>query len=83
MNYAVGYFVFYYPMHDAHSRPVRNVLHVSLAIFVNSPDINKCDRNVSGYVCNRGSPSGERDTASPRGRYGERPQRDSCLKIHM
>ncbi len=23
-------------------------------------------RNVSGYVCNRGSPSGERDTASPR-----------------
>ncbi len=33
--------------------------------------------NVSGYVCNHGSPSGERDTASPRGRYGERPQRDS------
>ncbi len=32
---------------------------------------------VSGYVCNHGSPSGERDTASPRGRYGERPQRDS------
>ncbi len=32
--------------------------------------------NVSGYVCNHGSPSGERDTASPRGRYGERPQRD-------
>ncbi len=27
---------------------------------------------VSGYVCNHGSPSGERDTASPRGRYGER-----------
>ncbi len=39
--------------------------------------------NVSGYVCNHGSPSGERDTASPRGRYGERHQRDSCLKIHM
>ncbi len=39
--------------------------------------------NVSGYVCNHGSPSGERDTASPRGRYGERLQRDSCLKIHM
>ncbi len=38
---------------------------------------------VSGYVCNHGSPNGERDTASPRGRYGERPQRDSCLKIHM
>ncbi len=28
--------------------------------------------NVSGYVCNYGSPNGERDTASPRGRYGER-----------
>ncbi len=40
-------------------------------------------QNVSGYVCNHGSPSGERDTASPRGRYGERLQRDSCLKIHM
>ncbi len=38
---------------------------------------------ISGYVCNHGSPNGERDTASPRGRYGERPQRDSCLKIHM
>ncbi len=38
---------------------------------------------VSGYVCNHGSLSGERDTVSPRGRYGERLQRDSCLKIHM
>ncbi len=37
-------------------------------------------KNVSGYVCNHGSPSGERDTASSRGRYGERRQRDSCLK---
>ncbi len=36
--------------------------------------------NVSGYVCNHGSPSGERDTASPRGRYGERPQRDSVWR---
>ncbi len=35
------------------------------------------------YVCNHGSPNGERDTASPRGRYGEHPQRDSCLKIHI
>ncbi len=35
---------------------------------------------VSGYVCNHGSPSGERDTASPRGRYGERRQRDPCMK---
>ncbi len=30
-----------------------------------------------------GSPSWELWTASPRGRYGERLQRDSCLKIHM
>ncbi len=37
-------------------------------------------QNVSGYVCNHGSPSGERDTASPRGRYGERPQRDSVWR---
>ncbi len=36
--------------------------------------------NVSGYVCNHGSQSGERDTASPRGRYGERRQCDPCLK---
>ncbi len=27
---------------------------------------------ISGYVCDHGSPSGKRDTASPRGRYGER-----------
>ncbi len=26
-----------------------------------------------GYICNHGSPSGERDTASPRGRYGGTP----------
>ncbi len=44
---------------------------------------SQCKKNVSGYVCNHGSPNGERDTASPRGRYGERPQRDSCLKIHI
>ncbi len=37
-------------------------------------------KNVSGYICNHGSPSGERDTASPRGRYGEHRQRDPCLK---
>ncbi len=35
---------------------------------------------VSGYVCNHGSPSGEQDTVSPRGRYGESRQCDSCLK---
>ncbi len=39
-----------------------------------------CHENVSGYVCNHGSPSGERDTASPRGRYGGRPQRDSVWR---
>ncbi len=38
------------------------------------------EKNVSGYVCNHGSPSRERDTASPRGRYGERPQRDSVWR---
>ncbi len=32
--------------------------------------------NVSGYICNHGSLSGERDTAYPRGRYGECRQRD-------
>ncbi len=37
-------------------------------------------KNVSGYVCNHGFPNGERDTASPRGRYGERPQRDSVWR---
>ncbi len=42
--------------------------------------INQFSKNVSGYVCNRGSPSGEQDTASPRGRYGECRQRDPCLK---
>ncbi len=50
---------------------------IPLNVAINSQE------NVSGYVCNHGSPSGERDTASPRGRYGERLQRDSCLKIHM
>ncbi len=54
-----------------------------------SKNLEKCfhkilsSKNVSGYVCNHGSPSGERDTASPRGHYGERLQRDSCLKKHM
>ncbi len=41
---------------------------------------NYYKENVSGYVSNNGSPSGERDTASPRGRYGERPQRDSVWR---
>ncbi len=30
-------------------------------------------KNVSGYVCNHGSLNGERDTGSPRGRYGGTP----------
>ncbi len=34
--------------------------------------LKKITKIVSGYVCNHGSPNGERDTASPRGRYGER-----------
>ncbi len=50
-------------------------LHLCIMIHINH--INK---NVSGYVCNHGSLSGERDTASPRGRYGERRQHDPCLK---
>ncbi len=45
-----------------------------------SSDPHHALENVSGYVCNHGSPSGERDTASPRGRYGERPQRDSVWR---
>ncbi|KAI2644008.1 NLR family CARD domain-containing protein 3 [Labeo rohita] len=35
---------------------------------------------VSGYVCNPGSLRREQDTASSRGRYGERHLRDPCLK---
>ncbi len=46
-------------------------------IFCSTPFGTKITEIVSGYVCNHGSPSGEQDTASPRGRYGERPQRDS------
>ncbi len=47
-------------------------------LFLESPVHFLCLMEiVSGYVCNHGSPNGERDTASPRGRYGERPQRDS------
>ncbi len=38
------------------------------------------NENVSGYLCNNGSQSGERDTASSRGRFEERRQRDPCLK---
>ncbi len=61
---------------------------VVIGIFVN----NKCFgilKNVSGYICNHGSPSGERDTASPswelrnaspRGRYGERYTHAAMLR---
>ncbi len=54
-----------------------------------SCDVTVCDadvvyknteRHVSVYLCNHGSLNRERDTASPRGHYGERLQRDSCLK---
>ncbi len=51
-----------------------DVKHIHLVLLVVTKEI------VSGYVCNHGSPSGERDTASPRGRYGERPQRDSVWR---
>ncbi len=37
-------------------------------------------KNIAGI---RSSPSWELRTASPRGHYGERLQRDSCLKKHM
>ncbi len=50
---------------------------IFIAKVITNPNLHK---NLSGYVCNHGSPSGERDTASPRGRYGERRQRDPCLK---
>ncbi len=42
----------------------------------------KLDLQIQHRI-NLGSPPWELRTASPRGRYGERPQRDSCLKIHM
>ncbi len=38
------------------------------------------EENVSGYISKHGSLNRERDIASPIGRYGERLQRDSCLK---
>ncbi len=57
------------------------VLHYKIKIW---PKYQIClslkKKIVSGYVCNHGSPSGERDTASPGGRYGERPQRDSVWR---
>ncbi len=52
-------------------------LLLSFSPKFHSKSPGKLTQIVSGYVCNHGSPSGERDTASPRGRYGERPQRDS------
>ncbi len=58
----------------------RTLYGISMAknhIFFQAAKDTPFNENVSGYVCNHGSPSGERDTASPRGRYGERPQRDS------
>ncbi len=61
-----------------------DALHIGRNISWNCYDYGlQMMKTVSGYVCNHGSPSGERDTASPRGHYGERLQRDSCLKKHM
>ncbi len=51
----------------------------NIAGIINAP----LSENVSGYVCNHGSPNGERDTASPRGRYGGTPSAWLGLKIHM
>ncbi len=41
--------------------------------------VNTRNESISGYVCNHGSLSGERDTASPRGRYGGTP---SALPVY-
>ncbi len=49
-------------------------------LYIRNAAGSRWNEIVSGYVCNHGSPSGERDTASPRGRYGERPQRDSVWR---
>ncbi len=54
-----------------------HILHLCVDNITEHDSDVVLDKNVSGYVCNHGSPSGEQDTASPRGRYGERPQRDS------
>ncbi len=67
------------------SPPCRHVHATSIDLLIQLWLDSVCNRhlpkaNVSGYVCNHGSPSGERDTASPRGRYGERPQRDSVWR---
>ncbi len=45
----------------------------SEASFTTVIDFFAMNDIVSGYVCNHGSPIGERDTASPRGRYGGTP----------
>ncbi len=65
---------------DALTQKIQEIPHKAITVML--AKLNK-KQNVSGYVCNHGSPSGERDTASPRGHYGERLQRDSCLKKHM
>ncbi len=45
---------------------------------------DEAERSVRLEDCGiRSSPSWELRTASPRGHYGERLQRDSCLKKHM
>ncbi len=57
-----------------------NLKDLSVKVLQETHSTCSNEVNVSGYVCNHGSPSGERDTASPRGRYGERPQRDSVWR---
>ncbi len=82
---------------DLHVLFLLRIVNIYLAIVINmivSTSLNLAILVVSLYLMQSShltiyiwgytsSPSWERDTASPRGRYGERLQRDSCLKIHM
>ncbi len=60
-----------------------NLALMSLERYVTicpSQTCHQLQQNVSGYLCNQGSLSGEWDTASSRGHYGEHRQHDPCLK---
>ncbi len=82
MLFTVGHSYTIYTPTQAHwkNMPLAAVLQNDIASHFITPTFPKSnvqwvrmwDKNVSGYVCNHGSPNGERDTASPRGRYGER-----------
>ncbi len=69
----VDYYYIFISWLDSHSDGTHSLQWWAsdvMLIFLKLVPMKK--QNVSGYVCNHGSPSGERDTASPRGRYGER-----------